>query len=498
MGLTFKEALDQQLINELARLFNDEGSIITLLARAEIPEERLRMPASRASRDYWIHVCRELDRGMVAPRQLEDGSEQNGLDRLMAAAADEYPGNDVLRPYATENRSTQPGQRPDDSSQTPPQRQQLEIQFSHALNVEQIRDLLQLCQGHGLRLEFDASSDDRSQLVFTTEGSEPESTGEGLLTISQQVLDVLLGQGVQASSRVVSAHFSDYYMDPLYVEGPDQARFELERVPASTRVRDVIRIVIDNYHDDFFPPDQTGAPRRAVLDQVNPNDGSGRRLSPDDTLHQAGVRPHDTVRVSPDARAGAVNPNRRKEALVAVKNQLIDFCDSAAANQVEFNATADDPDWPTEYLLTFRVPSVAPPAEPGSMPILIEYHEVLMTLPPDFPVYAPIAQWQTPIYHPNICSLDERDAPGLVCMGELQHSYRPGLNFAVLCQMLIDMARYRNYVLHEHYNKAAAHWAQTEQGRHIIVEQLGGCSHEQVYGLDAAPPARSLTLRKLD
>jgi ubiquitin-protein ligase len=172
------------------------------------------------------------------------------------------------------------------------------------------------------------------------------------------------------------------------------------------------------------------------------------------------VRPFDLLEVHPERRAGSVNPFLLTESLSMVKNQILAF---ARANP-GFEVQANSVDVPTEYLVRFHAPGFAP----GSPPRRIEEHEVLLVLPPDFPVKAPEAYFQRPVFHPNV---DRKT--GLVCLGVLAESYRPGLHFGTLCQMLVDMASYRNYELREGYDMEAAAWAATAEGQAAIAS-IGG------------------------
>ncbi len=74
-----------------------------------------------------------------------------------------------------------------------------------------------------------------------------------------------------------------------------------------------------------------------------------------------------------------------------------------------------------------------------------------------------------------------------MCLGALAESYRPSLDFGELCQILVDMAAFRNYSLLEdsgrldafgrpevrgnYYDRAAAEWVVTNQGR---IAEIGG------------------------
>ena len=68
------------------------------------------------------------------------------------------------------------------------------------------------------------------------------------------------------------------------------------------------------------------------------------------------------------------------------------------------------------------------------------------------------------IFHPNV-----HRGTGKVCLGVLADRYRPGLDFGLLCQMLVDVASFRNYVVTEGYNVEACRWAASEAGQATIV-----------------------------
>lgn len=93
----------------------------------------------------------------------------------------------------------------------------------------------------------------------------------------------------------------DYLIDRLYVEGPDQARFELTNVPTSTRVADVARAVLGEYDPKIWL-DSSGKPRRAVIDRVAA--GGSTRLRPDSTLYEQNILEGETVHVAPESTAG--------------------------------------------------------------------------------------------------------------------------------------------------------------------------------------------------
>ncbi|VFN03065.1 MAG: Ubiquitin-conjugating enzyme [Candidatus Kentron sp. G] len=241
------------------------------------------------------------------------------------------------------------------------------------------------------------------------------------------------------------------------------------------------------YADDVWPARQ-GQKVQATVDQVTP-DGSSKRLDPRQTLHDAGVRPNDTLRVSPERTAGAIDALMREEALARVRGEVLRYAESHPGFAVDANSLVA----PTEYLFRFNKRGFGIPQNPDtpdSYPPVIDSHEVLVVLPPDFPIKAPEAWWQTDIFHPNI-----DPASGWVCLGALQEHYRPALDFGELCQMLVDLAGYRNYAIDEGHNAQAARWALSPAGQ-LAIEGIGGIS---VIGrmVMAGEPERALRIRKL-
>jgi ubiquitin-protein ligase len=270
-------------------------------------------------------------------------------------------------------------------------------------------------------------------------------------------------------------------MDPLYAQGPDGQRFEMDHVRASTLIDDIARGVMGEYHDRFWPTDKRGKQTLPVVDLLREGGKEARRLPSGLTLHDAGVRPHDTVSINPERRAGSVNPFLRAESLTAVKNQVLDY----AATHPDFQVAANSTGTPTEYLFRFRAPGF----RPGDPPQPIDRHEVLLVTPAEFPVKAPHAFWQHPVFHPNVHA-----ESGLVCLGVLAESYRPGIHFGAVCQMLVDMDSYRNYALAEGYNVEAALWAASNEGQAAILG-IGGRSRAEIEG-EGDAPARHVSIRR--
>lgn len=296
-------------------------------------------------------------------------------------------------------------------------------------------------------------------------------------------LNKQLNQGTGQRVSIARVSFPDYILRRIFAEGPDQQRFELNNVPASTPINDLARATMSQYHEDMWPRDTNGVPRQATADHIT-EDGTSHRLNPGSTLHENGIREDGTVQINPESTAGSINPMLRDEALVRVRLQILEYKKTFPEFDVKMNAV----DLPSEYLFSFPAPSYAPP-EPGASPPRINHHEVRLLLPPNFPMQAPIAQWLTPIFHPNIHS-----TKGVVCLGELRENYRPAMDFAKLCQMLVEIASFQNYAWEEGFlNREAALWAASEAGQKAIAD-IGGRTLERkadlINSMDGKPQLR--------
>ena len=275
---------------------------------------------------------------------------------------------------------------------------------------------------------------DNAQNIAQDLGQPPDSVSlafsnpEGVLlslqnwtTVQASQLSNLMTRTLQsqnsasAQCSISNTEFRDFLISRLYVEGPDQARFEINDVRASTRTGEIAQgIIATQYDDNVFGKDSSGRNRQAVIDKIN-EDGSSQRLDPEKTLHDNKIQDGDTLGVSPESTAGSIHPQIREEALARVRSQVVDFKNSHAGFKVQANARHT----PTEYVFHFFAKSFAPPAVPGAEPQTIKEHDVFLILPPEFPMKAPQAYWQTPIFHPNV-----GPKTGKVCLGELDRSLR--------------------------------------------------------------------------
>jgi hypothetical protein len=137
-----------------------------------------------------------------------------------------------------------------------------------------------------------------------------------------QALQLVDRLGRQAGGREPGIHlnvatnaYRDIFLERLFVQGPDQQRFELNGVPASTRIADISGVTISQYDDQMWPHEKTGQSRPAVVDQQLPN--GFRRLNPGETLEQSQIRNGDTLFVAPETQAGGPAPPKIAGELVA-------------------------------------------------------------------------------------------------------------------------------------------------------------------------------------
>lgn len=239
----------------------------------------------------------------------------------------------------------------------------------------------------------------------------------------------------------------DYLLQSLYVEGPDRRQFRVTDAPAQQTFRNLASEIIT----EQYPQGDANAALPTVIDHVQEGQ-TPRRVDADSTLHDAGVRDGDRVRVGYQTNAGSVNPLDREDALYRARNQIREYADSRSGFLVKANSSL----LPTEYQLAFDRISFGPGPREGDEPVEIKDHLVALQLGPDFPREHPVLWWLTPIFHPNVfpnydCEKARKNpgARGLVCLGLLGESWQPSWDFGDLCQMVVEMAAFRNYALVE-------------------------------------------------
>lgn len=467
MPMTCKEMKSLGILDEFIRLFNnDTTEVVILFYNAKIDITSFPPFGNPTIDVWWQNVCIRIGNGIAG---------NDGLERLIKSAADMYPGNEIFKNFIAEN--SKPDNRNNNGGN-------ISINFPKTIQADDAVKILDKVQsvfmttGAAINIAFTGST--HLSLSIQNFKSQEEVT-----QLAKDIEQKLTEDGHTCNVQIEPYNFRDYYTDPLTAEGPDGQRFALDQIRASTRVKDVARGIMHNYSSDVFPS-RGDQKNQAVVDMISNKGQSSKRLDPTNTLHDAGVRPGDTLRVSPERTAGAINPMDRDAALARVRNEVLDFADAHPGFTVEANS----PVAPTEYLFKFSTKGFAPSHLQDGTPRPIDYHEVLLVLPGDFPVQAPEAWWQTDIYHPNIDS-----KTGFVCLGALKEHYRPALNIGELCQMFFDLAGYRNYAVTDALDIDAAKWALSEEGQRAI-ESIGGLSVIRRMVMEGEPEQK-IRIRKI-
>lgn len=457
--MNLQEASQNGFLDELSEIVQDAAQAQIILESIPFPRRgRPQFPSNGNTLEYWMRICTQIEAGC-----LESGID---LQPLLSAVASRYPSNllfnQLIASFDLEAKSEQTESSPEPNE---PRRRNGGFVYILVQGVEDAEHLI-----------------DTARTIARHQHIQPDNIILGMANMEGIVLNLVnlnmeqassLARALEAelqtagnqSARVsaLNSEFRDYLIGRLFVEGPDQARFELNNIRASTRVKDIAQGVISEAYSETFGG--RGRQQRNVTIDHQSADGSTERITdPNKTLHESNVQDGDTMHLAPESTAGSINIVIREEALAKARAQVIRFAETHKGVSVAANAREK----PTEYTFRFQIPSFGSPPATDSEPSVIQNHEVYLYLPADFPMKAPEAFWQTDIFHPNI-----HPENGKVCLGVLEDHYKPGLNFGMLCQLILDIAAYRNYVVTEGYNKAAAVWAESKDGQ-MAIEGIGG------------------------
>ncbi len=417
--------------------------------KAELLLEQIGFPPNRFPSGegdaFWMNVFREIDNGIL-PNQGQ---------ALVDLFAEQYPYSQVFSQGAS----------------APSIQQSRQGASLTVYDVEDFRGTIAQVReiASSMNLIVDPSVTSEDQLSFNVD-ADPQRLQALVLAVTQRLRET------GTSGNVGSVPFRDYVIRQIIVEGPDTARYEIVNLPASTRTADLGAGVLG-----LYPKNPGERPRNYVIDNLR----TGQRMNPDLSLHENDVREGDTLATSPEGTAGMIHPTRHSEALTRARLQILQF----AKQRRGFLVTADAIERPTQYRFEFSEPSWGPPL--GKVePEPIEQHRVSLLMPPSFPLTAPTVYWLTPIFHPNI-----DPAYGFVCLGELRDGWRPNTNFSMICQMLVDLAGFRNYEVKLGLNKAAQDWATSPQGQAAIEQRGGVCLLHKL--VQSHHSGRKLDIRRL-
>jgi len=423
-----------------------------------------RPPATGTPNAVWREVL----------RQLEQGAVTDGIRNLLAVTLTLYPENravtDIATQYAPDLLPPSTAEANGAAEEPATTRQPSLRLFVRATSQDEREKILRILRELGLAPEVDYFTSYVTR--YTLAVADATAVGNAL-------------DGTELDWTVVPPGGPDYLLSELLVQGPDGRNFRWSDTPAATTVADIAAGTLANYPDD-------AGTRVAVTDEVMPG-GEGRRLAPETNLHDAGIRDGGRLRVGYHANAGSVSPTFRDPALARAGNQIRRFAESRDG----IGLVANSPDLATVFELEFTQRSFGSPPPGSDEPVVVEDHVVQIELGEKFPLAPPIVFWLSDIFHPNVfpnyeCE-DARRYPqrqGLVCLGELAEAWQPAMDLGRLCQMLLDMAAYRNYSIlvatgrvdvadgqardeyHGNvYDRQAAVWALTHEG---LILAMGG------------------------
>ena len=496
----------QQFIAELARIFGKQPEAEALLEEIEYPRGRLPTWQNYPNPTrYWTHVVTTLEDGL-----LEDG----GPDRLAEAAHLQYPGNQVFHAALEEERVPLPAPTvtvPAPQDRAGPQRIE-EWPTLVLQGTDQYVTFLRLVRDTVGAAELLYTTGEQAAVLVRGIDADGVDPAQVVARLQRAVDQLELPNDAQATVRFERYAYRPHLIEQLTLIGPDQQIFYVDNIPNTTPVRDIPQALFALYREETRT-DRLGRGRRAVVDRVRPAQTAGgeaqrERLAPDRSLEEAGVTERDELHVLPESTAGRAIDQVRLDALKRVRNEIEEFADESTHG---FRIVdKDDPYLPTIYQVEFNAPGFAPPedltVDPEELkPPTRDVHQALIILTASFPFKAPRVVFTSPIFHPNVLPERRGEIPrGWVCIGALgDESYRPDLDFYELCQLIIDIAAYRNYgaiqhgVFDEHgyLNGPAALWARSKEGQDQILAR-GGRPILAMLGVEAGPPQGKLLIRR--
>ncbi|WP_433830901.1 effector-associated domain EAD1-containing protein [Actinoplanes sp. CA-015351] len=471
----------REFINELASIFAQEAIAHALLEDIEYPLQHAPVWAAQPNTiAFWTTIVTALERGRI---------RGHGPEWLAEAALRQYPGNTTFQIAAeapeelaetrrvpeTPQRAAAPAPAaPHAPEETP--RIWPTLLFTGSERYDQFMRLVRERLGPQPRLLYAAATE---TAVYVPEGERAEAMVEELAKLARQI-----DPEADIQVRFQEFDYQPYLIQTLNVVGPDQQAFVVENIPATTPVRDIPHAVLGLYAADARE-DRFGRNRRMVVDRVVPGQAGEPpqidRLEPAQTLHEAGVEEGDQLQVQADSTAGAMAGQRHIDALARVRNEIEEY----VAGHPTFRVVNKDDDLlPTRYEIEFQAPGFGPPQsmEHPIQPVLQDTHRLYIGLGEYFPLWPPVVLFEKPFFHPNIAAVDLPRMPtGTACLGPIREAYRPDLDFHDLCQLLVDIASWRNYgalppgILDSHgfLDEDAAIWALSAEGQRQIVARGG-------------------------
>jgi len=338
--------------------------------------------------------------------------------------------------------------------------------------------------------------------------------GDQAAQLRQQIQEIMTTYDAKSHVIYEKYPYRPYLISELIVFGPDTTPYRLTGVPSTTTVEEVAHAVVNESREAMS--DGRGGTVNTVIDYETAE--GPKRLDPKKSLHENKVREGGRLRIGTRAIAG-ISPELRMEAQLRMRAQIRRYAFSNPSFDI---VDYDNEDLPNRVTIELNGPGFKPPKDLDEFlagtenltvheyralpwerlePIVIGFHRFTLHFPPMFPVVAPFVVWETPVFHPNIWRVQQPGIrAGTVCLGPLMDGYRPDLDFGYLCQLLVDIATYRNYDVVEAStfpDPPAALWARTPAGQKAITA-IGGTPMREPSGPEtSARPVPSFWLRPL-
>ena len=223
---------------------------------------------------------------------LQQGAVGDGIQALVLAAAEIYPGNAQMAAMLAEVRAAPAAERELAAAAMGKPTQQF-----HSLTLvgsERHDDFLRL-----VRRLVDADA----ELCYATtaqSGQLPQSAvliadpGPRAAQIEEQLLAEVRDWGEGVTVEYETSETRPYLLRRIVVNGPDNQRFELRNVPNTTMLSEIARAVLQNYTDDATRARDSRI--RTAIDRIS-EDGSAERLDPNRMLGDVGIHDSDELRL---------------------------------------------------------------------------------------------------------------------------------------------------------------------------------------------------------
>lgn len=251
----------------------------------------------------------------------------------------------------------------------------------------------------------------------------------------------------------------------IFIEDTAGERFECDLDPNTT----VGTLAAEFFEHKQWPElDGRGRGQRAVVELVQIAGPAGRskaiRLKPDQTLADAEIGTDATLRIFPEAIAGAMDTTLRITRLVSDLREVENLCE----DNEDLDFEANDEYAPSDYIIYMYYETFIERPLLGQRPATSDEHKISIKMPADYPTAPPLVQWMTPIFHPNIHPQER-----VVCLGKLQDQYVPTMGLGKLISMLIEIVQWRNFGIKSPYNPEAAAWA-SDPNNWEYIREIGG------------------------